>query len=297
MSVPEKVRVGIIGSGNIGTDLMYKIQRSEVLELAMMVGIDPESEGLKRAARLGCETSADSYQYILNHPNPPAIVFDATSAKAHLAHYKALQEKGIRAIDLTPAAVGPYVCPAVNLGEHWDAMNINMITCGGQATIPMVKAVSRVVPVEYGEIVATIASLSAGPGTRANIDEFTQTTARGIELVGGAKRGKAIIILNPASPPIMMRNTVFCHTAGDYDPAELRRSIDDMVKTVQEYVPGYRLRAEPIFDQRRVSIFIEVEGRGDFLPKYAGNLDIMTSAAVQAAEVTARRLLEAGTRG
>jgi len=297
MLVPQKVRVGIIGSGNIGTDLMYKIQRSDVLELAMMVGIDPNSEGLKRAARMGYETSAESYQYVLNHPNPPAIVFDATSAKAHLAHYKALQEKGIRAIDLTPAAVGPYVCPAVNLGEHWDAMNINMITCGGQATIPMVRAVTRVVPVEYAEIVATIASLSAGPGTRANIDEFTQTTARGLEVVGGAKRGKAIIILNPASPPIMMRDTIFCHTAEEYDPAALRASIDDMIRTVQAYVPGYRLRSEPILEPHRVSIFIEVEGRGDFLPKYAGNLDIMTSAAVQAAEVTARRLLEAGERG
>lgn len=288
----DKVRVGIIGSGNIGTDLMYKIQRSEILELAMMVGIDPASEGLARARRLGYEASAEGINYILNHPNPPAIVFDATSARGHLANAPLLKDKGIMAIDLTPAAVGPYVIPAVNLGEHLDAPNINMITCGGQATIPMVKAVSRIVPVEYGEIVATIASLSAGPGTRANIDEFTQTTARGIEQVGGARRGKAIIILNPADPPVIMRDTVFVHTAADYDPQEVRRSIDEMVAAVQQYVPGYRLRANPIFEERKVSIFLEVEGRGDYLPRYAGNLDIMTAAATRAAEETARRQLQ-----
>jgi len=294
-----KVRVGIIGSGNIGTDLMYKIQRSDILELAMMVGIDPASEGLARARRMGYEASAEGISYILNHPNPPAIVFDATSAKAHLANAPLLKEAGIKAIDLTPAAVGPYVIPAVNLGEHLDAPNINMITCGGQATIPMVKAVSRVVPVEYGEIVATIASKSAGPGTRANIDEFTQTTARGIERIGGAKRGKAIIILNPAEPPIMMRDTVFCRTAEAYDPAEVRASIDDMLKTVQSYVPGYRLRAEPIFEERHVSIFLEVEGAGDYLPTYSGNLDIMTAAAVRVAEESARAMLqkESAVRG
>lgn len=288
----DKVRVGIVGSGNIGTDLMYKIRRSEILELAMMVGIDPASEGLARARKLGYEASAEGITYILNHPDPPSIVFDATSARGHQANAPRLYEAGIMAIDLTPAAIGPYVIPAVNLGEHRNAPNINMITCGGQATIPMVKAVSRIVPVDYAEIVATIASLSAGPGTRANIDEFTQTTARGIEKVGGAKRGKAIIILNPAEPPVMMRDTIFVHTAEAYDPQVVRHSIDEMVQAVREYVPGYRLRTDPLFEEKRISIFVEVEGRGDYLPKYAGNLDIMTAAATRAAEESARNQLQ-----
>lgn len=284
----NKVRVAILGSGNIGSDLMYKIRRSDVLELAMMVGIDPESEGLARARALGYEASHEGIKAVLEHPNPPTIVFDATSARTHVRHAKLLRQAGIQAIDLTPAAIGPYVIPAVNLHEHLAAPNINMITCGGQATIPMVHAVSRVAAVEYGEIVATVASRSAGPGTRQNIDEFTETTARGVERVGGAQRGKAIIILNPAEPPVMMRDTIFVRTAEPVDPDAVRASIEEMVAKVQEYVPGYRLRAEPIVDDRQVSIFVEVEGAGDYLPKYAGNLDIMTAAATKVAEEVAR---------
>ncbi len=289
----SKVKVAILGSGNIGTDLMIKLGRSEFLELTAVIGIDPQSDGLRRARELGyagVDTGIDGF---LADPTLKAdIVFDATSAKAHLYNAKVLKEAGIKVIDMTPAAVGPYVCAAVNIDEYLDKDNINLITCGGQATIPMVHAVNRVAPVEYAEIVATIASLSAGPGTRANIDEFTETTSRAIEEVGGAKRGKAIIILNPAEPPIIMRDTVYTLVEeGTMDEEAIRKSIEEMVKVVQSYVPGYRVRTEPIFDGNKVTIFLEVEGAGDYLPKYAGNLDIMTSAGVKIAEAFAKKLL------
>ncbi|MGF6951841.1 acetaldehyde dehydrogenase (acetylating) [Neobacillus sp. B4I6] len=289
----SKVKVAVLGSGNIGTDLMIKLGRSEYLELTAVIGIDPQSDGLRRARELGyagVDTGIDGF---LADPTLEAdIVFDATSAKAHLYNAKVLKEAGIKVIDMTPAAVGPYVCAAVNIDEHLDKDNINLITCGGQATIPMVHAVNRVAPVEYAEIVATIASLSAGPGTRANIDEFTETTSRAIAEVGGAKKGKAIMILNPAEPPIMMRDTVYTLVEdGKMDEQAIRKSIEEMTKVVQSYVPGYRLRTEPIFEGNKVTIFLEVEGAGDYLPKYAGNLDIMTSAGVKIAEAFAKKLL------
>ncbi|WP_026564393.1 acetaldehyde dehydrogenase (acetylating) [Bacillus sp. UNC41MFS5] len=289
----SKVKVAVLGSGNIGTDLMIKLGRSEFLELTAVIGIDPQSDGLRRAKEMGyagVDTGIDGF---LADPNLEAdIVFDATSAKAHLYNAKVLKEAGIKVIDMTPAAVGPYVCAAVNIDEHLDKDNINLITCGGQATIPMVHAVNRVAPVEYAEIVATIASLSAGPGTRANIDEFTETTSRAIAEVGGAKKGKAIMILNPAEPPIMMRDTVYTLVEeGKMDEAAIRKSIAEMEKVVQAYVPGYRLRTEPIFEGNKVTIFLEVEGAGDYLPVYAGNLDIMTSAGVKIAEAFAKKLL------
>ena len=289
----SKVKVAVLGSGNIGTDLMIKLGRSELLELTAVIGIDPQSDGLRRARELGyagVDTGIDGF---LADPTLEAdIVFDATSAKAHLYNAKVLKEAGIKVIDMTPAAVGPYVCAAVNIEDHLDKDNINLITCGGQATIPMVHAVNRVAPVEYAEIVATIASKSAGPGTRANIDEFTETTSRAIEVVGGAKKGKAIMILNPAEPPIMMRDTVYTLVEdGKMDEAAIRQSIAEMEKVVQSYVPGYRLRTEAIFDGNKVTIFLEVEGAGDYLPVYAGNLDIMTSAGVRIAEAFAKKLL------
>ena len=289
----SKVKVAVLGSGNIGTDLMIKLGRSELLELTAVIGIDPQSDGLRRARELGyagVDTGIDGF---LADPTLEAdIVFDATSAKAHLYNAKVLKEAGIKVIDMTPAAVGPYVCAAVNIDEHLDKDNINLITCGGQATIPMVHAVNRVAPVEYAEIVATIASKSAGPGTRANIDEFTETTSRAIEVVGGAKKGKAIMILNPAEPPIMMRDTVYTLVEeGKMDEEAIRKSIDEMAEVVQSYVPGYRLRTEPIFEGNKVTIFLQVEGAGDYLPKYSGNLDIMTSAGVKIAEAFAKKLL------
>ncbi|MDQ6596261.1 acetaldehyde dehydrogenase (acetylating) [Bacillus salipaludis] len=289
----EKVKVAILGSGNIGTDLMIKLARSKFLELIAVIGIDPHSDGLRRARELGyagVDTGIDGF---LADPELKAdIVFDATSAKAHLYNAKVLKEAGIKVIDMTPAAIGPLVCAAVNIEEHLDKDNINLITCGGQATIPMVHAVNRVAPVEYAEIVATIASKSAGPGTRANIDEFTETTARAIEVVGGAKKGKAIIILNPAEPPILMRDTVYTLVEeGKMDEEAIRNSIREVEKVVQSYVPGYRVRTEPIFDGNKVTIFLEVEGAGDYLPVYAGNLDIMTSAGVKIAEAFAKKLL------
>ncbi|MFK9092126.1 acetaldehyde dehydrogenase (acetylating) [Bacillus salipaludis] len=289
----EKVKVAILGSGNIGTDLMIKLGRSELLELTAVIGIDPQSDGLRRARELGyagVDTGIDGF---LADPELKAdIVFDATSAKAHLYNAKVLKEAGIKVIDMTPAAVGPYVCAAVNIEDHLDKENINLITCGGQATIPMVHAVNRVAPVEYAEIVATISSKSAGPGTRANIDEFTETTSSAIEVVGGAKKGKAIIILNPAEPPILMRDTVYTLVEeGKMDEEAIKKSISEMEKVVQSYVPGYRVRTEPIFDGNKVSIFLEVEGAGDYLPVYAGNLDIMTSAGVKIAEAFAKKLL------
>ena len=297
----------IIGSGNIGTDLMIKILRiSEELEVKMLVGIDPESDGLARAERMGVGITHEGIDGLTESSlfNDIDLVFDATSAKAHFHHAEILREAGKRVIDLTPAAVGPYVVPVANLTEHLDAPNVNMVTCGGQATIPIVWAVSRTAPVIYGEIVASIASKSAGPGTRANIDEFTETTSRGIEQIGEAKRGKAIIILNPAEPPLIMRDTVytFCENG---DEKEITESIRDTVARVAEYVPGYRLLKDPIFDEQKVSMpgfgefhglkvtcLLEVEGAGHYLPKYAGNLDIMTSAALQVGEVMARHMVE-----
>ena len=283
----------IVGSGNIGTDLMYKLLRSDVLELRYLIGVDPLSEGLKLGASLGLEASSDGVDWLLKQDELPQIVFEATSARVHAANAPRYLEAGIRAIDLTPAAIGPYVIPTVNLTDHVDAMNVNMVTCGGQATIPIVAAVSRVVPVEYAEIVASVASKSAGPGTRANIDEFTQTTARAVEEIGGATSGKAIIILNPAEPPLIMRDTIYCSLPDAADHDAITDSITRMVSEVALHVPGYRLLSEPQFDDHRVTTFIEVEGRGDFLPKYSGNLDIMTSSAARVGDEVARKLARA----
>ncbi|MGG1663485.1 acetaldehyde dehydrogenase (acetylating) [Brevibacillus sp. NRS-1366] len=286
----SKAKVAIIGSGNIGTDLMMKVRRSNILELTTMIGIDPESDGLLRARELGYETIDTGINGFVERAELADILFDATSAKSHIRHAKVLKNLNKKVIDMTPAAVGPFVVPAVNLHSHLEAENINLITCGGQATIPLVHAVNQVCSVTYAEIVATISSRSAGPGTRANIDEFTETTARGIELVGGAKKGKAIIILNPAEPPILMRDTVYC-LVENMKETEVARSIQQMVENVQSYVPGYRLRREPIFEGNKVTIFIEVEGAGDYLPTYSGNLDIMTSAGVKVAEEFAKKKL------
>ncbi|WOX24980.1 acetaldehyde dehydrogenase (acetylating) [Streptomyces solicathayae] len=287
----------VVGSGNIGTDLLYKLLRSPHIEPRWMVGVDPDSEGLARARKLGLETRADGVDGLLAGSELPDLVFEATSAYVHRANAPRYAELGITAIDLTPAAVGPAVVPPANLTEHLDAANVNMITCGGQATIPMVYAVSRVVPVAYAEIVASVASVSAGPGTRANIDEFTRTTSRGIETIGGAGRGKAIIILNPADPPVIMRDTVFCAIPEDADREAIAASVKQVAEDVAAYVPGYRLRSEPQFDDpsdanggmARVAIFLEVEGAGDYLPPYAGNLDIMTAAATKVGEEFAKR--------
>jgi acetaldehyde dehydrogenase len=306
--VTDRTKVAIIGSGNIGTDLMMKVMRlSDCLEMAAMVGIDPASDGLRRARHLGVPVTHDGVDGLIRieHFDEIEVVFDATSAKAHVANAAALRPYGKRLVDLTPAAIGPYVVPAVNLEAHLNHDNVNMVTCGGQATIPVVTAVSQVTPVAYAEIVASIASKSAGPGTRANIDEFTETTSAAIVEVGGARRGKAIIILNPAEPPLIMRDTVFALVTAP-DPAtheEIRASVDKMVADVAAYVPGYRLKqqvqiTEIPADQpvqtlltqggqratHQVSVFLEVEGAAHYLPAYAGNLDIMTSAALQVAE-------------
>lgn len=300
--MPSKAKVAIVGSGNISTDLLYKLLRSEWLEPRWMVGIDPESDGLARAAKLGLETTHEGVDWLLAQPDKPDLVFEATSAYVHRDAAPKYAEAGIRAIDLTPAAVGPAVIPPANLREHLEAPNVNMITCGGQATIPIVYAVSRIVEVPYAEIVASVASVSAGPGTRANIDEFTKTTARGVQTIGGAARGKAIIILNPADPPMIMRDTIFCAIPTDADREAIAASIHDVVKEVQTYVPGYRLLNEPQFDepsinsggQALVTTFVEVEGAGDYLPPYAGNLDIMTAAATKVGEEIAKETLVVG---
>ena len=286
-----KIKAAIIGSGNIGTDLMYKLENSDVIELIAMIGIESDSDGLQRAKQKGYKVFSNGIQAIVENPSMVDIVFDATSAKAHVHNAEILKELGILAIDLTPAAIGHFFCPAVSsLPTSLDIMNVNMITCGGQATIPIVHAINQVADVTYGEIVATISSLSAGPGTRANIDEFTITTRRGIEEVGGADKGKALIILNPAEPPILMRDTVYCEVK-NMDEAAIRKSIKEMVIKVNEYVGGYRLRQEPMFEGNCVTVLIEVEGAGDYFPPYAGNLDIMTAAAMRVGEDFARRML------
>jgi acetaldehyde/propanal dehydrogenase len=291
----KKIKCALIGPGNIGTDLLYKLKRSPVLEPVWMVGIDPTSEGLKRARDMGLKTTDQGVDGLLPHvlADSVQIAFDATSAYVHAENSRKLNELGVLMIDLTPAAIGPYCVPPVNLIEHVGKreMNVNMVTCGGQATIPMVAAVSRVQPVKYGEIVATVSSKSAGPGTRKNIDEFTRTTAGAVEKVGGAKQGKAIIIINPAEPPLIMRDTVHCLTETEPDQAKITESIHAMIKEVQKYVPGYKLVNGPVFDGNRVSVFMEVMGLGDFLPKYAGNLDIMTAAAARTAEMFAEEIL------
>jgi len=289
-----KVNVALIGSGNIGTDLMMKALRSDTIAPIWMVGIDPASDGLRRAHEAGLQTTAQGLDGLLPHLSRDRIriAFDATSAYIHHEHARRLREHGVAVVDLTPAAVGPYCVPPVNLAEHAGRgeMNVNMVSCGGQATIPIVAAISRVQPVGYAEIVATVASRSAGPGTRKNIDEFTRTTASGIEKVGGAKRGKAIIILNPAEPPLLMRDTVHCLTEDEPDRERIGSSIRAMVDEVQKYVPGYRLANGPVFEGRRVSVFLEVAGLGDYLPRYAGNLDIMTAAALRTGEMLAAEI-------
>ena len=311
----NKLNVAIIGSGNIGTDLMIKVLRtSSNLKMSVMVGIDPQSDGLARAQRMGVATTHEGVDGLINIPEfkDIGIVFDATSAGAHLINDKKLKtaKPGIRLVDLTPAAIGPYCVPVVNLEDHIEQPNVNMVTCGGQATIPMVAAVKQVARVHYAEIVASVSSKSAGPGTRANIDEFTQTTARAIEQVGGAEKGKAIIILNPAEPPMIMRDTVYV-LSEQVDKAKVAASVEEMAKAVQSYVPGYRLKQKVQFDDipanaplhipglgnfsgLKTSVFLEVEGAAHYLPAYAGNLDIMTSAAMATAERMAKSMLTGG---
>ena len=290
----DKIKAALIGSGNIGTDLMYKALRSERIQPVWMVGIDPSSDGLARARAAGLHTTAAGVDGLLPYleRDQIRIAFDATSAYVHPENARKLAAHGVVTIDLTPAAIGPYCVPPVNLAAHVGKgeLNVNMVSCGGQATIPIVAAVSRVQPVAYAEIVATVASRSAGPGTRKNIDEFTRTTASGIEKVGGARKGKAIIILNPAEPPLIMRDTVHCLTEDEPDQARIRASIEAMIKQVQSYVPGYTLKNGPVFDGRRVSTYLEVAGLGDYLPRYAGNLDIMTAAALRTGELIAEEI-------
>jgi acetaldehyde/propanal dehydrogenase len=292
-----KIKAAILGSGNIGTDLLYKARRSEWIEPAWVVGVDPASDGLRRAAALGLATTAAGVDGLLPHVARDGIrlVFDATSAHAHLENARKLEPLGVVLIDLTPAALGPYCIPPVNLAAHVGskARNVNMVSCGGQATVPIVAAVSRVQAVEYAEIVATVASKSVGPGTRQNIDEFTRTTASAVERLGGAGRGKAIIVINPAEPPLVMRDTIHCLTVRPPDEEAITASILAMIREVARYVPGYRLKNGPVFDGRRVSTFLEVEGLGDYLPRYAGNLDIMTAAALRTAELFAEQMTRA----
>ncbi len=313
MMTVAPLKCAVIGSGNIGTDLLIKSKRtSDIVDVIAMVGIDPESDGLARAGRLGVATTAEGIDGLVDMDvfGDVELVFDATSAGAHARHNEVLQAHGKQILDLTPAAIGPYVVPPVNLEEHLGAPNLNMVTCGGQATVPMVAAVNRVAPVAYGEIVSSISSRSAGPGTRANIDEFTETTSKAIEDVGGAQMGKAIIVLNPAEPPLIMRNTVFCLTETG-EPETIEASILQMVDVVNEYVPGYRLKQKVQFEELgdsnpiripeldrkftgwKISIFLEVEGAAHYLPAYAGNLDIMTSAAIKTAERLAQMKVSA----
>jgi acetaldehyde dehydrogenase len=306
MSGPSPVPVAVVGSGNIGTDLVRKLLRSTMLEPAVLVGIDPDSEGLAKARRWGVPTSHEGVDWLLANAERLGIrlVYEATSARIHAGNAPRYADAGIVAIDLTPAAVGPAVVPPVNLGAHLRATNLNLITCGGQATIPMVAAVRRVVPVAYAEIVSTVASRSAGPGTRANIDEFTRETARGLETIGGATFGKAIIVLNPAEPPILMRNTIYCGLPADADQAAIEASIEQMADEVRVYVPGYRIKGVAFDDgpfatpggtvSGRVMILLEVTGNGDHLPPYAGNLDIMTAAAVRVGETLAAERVTTG---
>jgi acetaldehyde/propanal dehydrogenase len=294
----KKIRCAVIGPGNIGTDLLAKLQRSPLLEPAWMVGIDPDSDGLRKAREFGLKTTAEGVDGLVPHLRADGvqIVFDATSAYVHAENSRKVNACGAMMIDLTPAAIGPYCVPPVNLKEHVGKreMNVNMVTCGGQATIPMVHAVSRVQPVAYGEIVATVSSRSVGPGTRKNIDEFTRTTAAGVEQVGGAKKGKAIIVINPAEPPLIMRDTIHCLTLDTPKAAQIEESVHAMIVEVQKYVPGYRLVNGPVIDHdaNRVSIYLEVAGLGDYLPTYAGNLDIMTASAARTAEMFAQEILE-----
>ena len=290
----EKIKVGIIGPGNIGSDLMYKVMRSRNLEMKMMAGI-VDSEGIRRAKGLGFATSLDGVHAVCQDPEI-RIVFDATSAKVHLYDAPLLKKAGKIVFDMTPAAVGPYVVPCANLDQliGMNTDNFNMITCGGQATIPIVYAVNFAADVSYAEIVSCISSKSAGPGTRANIDEFTETTRAGLEKIGGADQAKAIIILNPAEPPLMMTNTIYCRVRHPEKRSEIEQSILDMIDYVKSYVPGYKLRVPPQFDQDKITLIIEVEGAGDFLPKYSGNLDIINCAAVAAAERIADKLLKEG---
>jgi acetaldehyde dehydrogenase len=294
------VRCVVLGSGNIGTDLVVKLLRTPGLELGALVGIDPASDGLARARELGVETSHEGVDWILERADRFDVVFEATSAWVHRRNARRYEEAGLKAVDLTPARVGPLVVPPVNGEEHLDAPNVNLITCGGQATVPMVAAVNSVCPVPYAEIVSSVSSRSAGPGTRQNIDEFTKTTSDALVTVGGADRGKAIMVLNPADPPILMRNTVFCALPEGYDEDAITRSVTDMVAKVAEYVPGYRLKNEPVFEREhyrtpggdvpaRVVVLLEVEGAGDYFPPYAGNLDIMTASAVRVGTALAER--------
>jgi len=292
---PRKIRCALIGSGNIGTDLIYKIQRSPLLEPVWMVGIDAASEGLAKARDMGLKTTHEGVDGLLPHvlADNIQIAFDATSAYVHKANSDKLTALGVMMIDLTPAAIGPLCVPPVNLVEHATrgAMNLNMISCAGQATIPIVRAVSRVQGVKYAEIIASVASKSIGPGTRANLDEFTYTTSNAIEVVGGARRGKALVIVNPAEPPMLMRNTIYCLTDDAPDEARITESVLQMITEVQKYVPGYRLVNGPVFDGNKVAVFMEVKGLGDYLPTYAGNLDIMTAAATRTAEMFAEGIL------
>ncbi|PRB68064.1 acetaldehyde dehydrogenase (acetylating) [Arthrobacter sp. MYb213] len=304
-----KKTAAIVGSGNIGSDLMFKImRRSTNVEVKYMIGVDPASDGLARAARLGITTSAEGVDWLLAQEELPDFVFECTSAKAHEANAPKYKAAGIHAIDLTPAAVGPYLAPVVNLDSLTDTMNVNMITCAGQATTPIVAAVSSVVPVEYAEIVASIASKSAGPGTRANVDEFTETTAKALEVVGGVKRGKAIIIINPVEPPMMMRNTIYAMIPAEAAVAgetqdKIRAAIDKAAADIRDYVPGYELRMEPQFEEARedwggfgrVGIWVQVAGAADYLPEYAGNLDIITAAATRTADLLSDKIDAART--